>query len=50
MHQNQNLAQTAQNVAACFAPDDGGMGEAHEEELLEQWDKARQGEPISIVG
>lgn len=24
--------------------------EAHEEELLEQWDKARQGQPVSIVG
>ena len=24
--------------------------EAHENELLEEWDKARQGQPISIVG
>jgi hypothetical protein len=24
--------------------------EVHEEELLEQWDKGRRGQPISIVG
>jgi hypothetical protein len=24
--------------------------EAHEEELLEQWDRSRRGQPVSVVG